>query len=184
MQDQVTQLLEGDHLEIREIKGVTKDSVVRSEARAPSRAYAIRAREDASSPYVITVSSKSLPIESTEFVIKESNLLGKYVLVDKVCKNCPLMTRGYYFPANLMLLSFDEFDLILGMNWLTLHNAVVNCRRKTIEFKYQNSEVLRIESDESSGLPVVIQLMSAQRYVRKGCNAYLAYVLDTKVSEA
>nr|XP_012466407.1 unnamed protein product [Gossypium raimondii] len=35
-------------------KGVTKDTTVRSEARAPTRAYAIRAREEASSPDVIT----------------------------------------------------------------------------------------------------------------------------------
>ena len=31
-----------------------KDSAARSEVRAPARAYAIRAREDASSPDVIT----------------------------------------------------------------------------------------------------------------------------------
>ncbi|XP_016715526.1 uncharacterized protein [Gossypium hirsutum] len=35
-------------------KGATKDSVVRSEARALARAYSIRAREDASSPDIIS----------------------------------------------------------------------------------------------------------------------------------
>ncbi|KAA3483624.1 DNA/RNA polymerases superfamily protein [Gossypium australe] len=148
-------------------KGTTKDSTVRSEARALARAYAIRTREDASSLDVIAV----------------SNPLGKYVLVDKVCKNCPLMTRGYCFPVNLMLLPFDEFNVILGMDWLMLHDAVVNCRRKAIELKCQNSEILRIELDESSGLPIMISSMSAQKYMRKGCDAYLTYVLDTKVSE-
>ena len=62
------------------------------------------------------VSSKSLPFESTKFVIKVSNPLGKYVLIDKVCKNCPLMTRGYYFSTNLMFLPFDKFKVILGMD--------------------------------------------------------------------
>ena len=76
------------------------------------------------------MSSESLPIESTEFMVKVSNPLGRYVLVNKVCKNCPLMTRGYCFSANLMFLPFDEFDVILGKDWLTLHDAVVNCRRK------------------------------------------------------
>ena len=38
-----------------------------------------------------SVKSKTLPIESTEFVIRVSNPLGRCVLVDKVCKNCPLM---------------------------------------------------------------------------------------------
>lgn len=121
----------------------TKDTSVRSEARAPARAYAIRAREEASSPDVITgtftlydtnvialidpgsthsyvcetsVFSKTLPVESTEFVIKVSNPLGRCVLVDKVCKNCPLMIRGLCFMADLMLLPFDEFDIILGMD--------------------------------------------------------------------
>ena len=80
-----------------------------------------------------------------------------------------------------MLLPFDEFDVILGMDWLTLHDAVVNCRRKTIELRCHNNEILRIESDEPSELSVVISTMLAEKYVRKGCNAYLVYVLDTSV---
>ncbi|KAA3465912.1 DNA/RNA polymerases superfamily protein [Gossypium australe] len=138
-------------------RGTTKDSAMRSEARAPARAYAIRAREEASSPDVITgtfslyktnvialidpgsthsyvcenlVSRKSLPVESIEFVIRVSNPLGKYVLVDNVYKNCPLMTRGYYFLTDLMLLPFAEFDVILGMDWLTLNDAVL--KRETV----------------------------------------------------
>ena len=50
------------------------------------------------------------------------------MLVDKVRKNFPLRTRGYSFLVDLILLSFDEFDVILGMHWLILHDAVVNCR--------------------------------------------------------
>lgn len=142
--------------------GVTKESAVRSKARALARAYAIRTREDASTPDVITstfslyntnvtvlidlgsthsymytnlVSSKNLPVGSTKFVVKVSNPLGQYVLIDKVCKNCPLITQGYHFLADLMLVPFVEFDVIFGMNWLTLPDAVVNCRRKLIVLK-------------------------------------------------
>ncbi|KAA3466056.1 DNA/RNA polymerases superfamily protein [Gossypium australe] len=203
IQGQVTLPLEGGHRKILEVGTVT-------EVRAPAKAYTIHAREDASSPNVITgtfslydtnvvalidpkstysyicmnlVSSKNFPVESTEFVIKVSNPLGKYVLVDKVCKSCPLMIRGHCFPADLMLLPFDEFDVILGMDWLTLHDDVVNCRRSIIDLKFQNNEIIRIEPDESSELPIVILSMTAYRYVRKGCEAFLAYVLNTKVSE-
>ncbi|XP_052477675.1 uncharacterized protein LOC128033724 [Gossypium raimondii] len=142
----------------------TKDTAVRSEARAPARAYAIRARKEASSPDVITVFSKTLPVESTEFVIKVSNPLGRCVLVDKVCKNCPLMIRDLCFTADLMLLPFDEFDIILGMDWLTLHDAVVNCKRKTIDLRYLNDEIIRIESNDLNGLSAVISSMLAQKY--------------------
>ena len=61
---------------------------------------------------------------------------------------------------------------------------MVNCRGKLIVLKCQNGETLRIEYDNPSGLPVVISAMLTQNYIRKGCNAYLAYVLDTKVSES
>ena len=97
---------------------------VRSEARAPARAYVISAREETSSPDVITgiftlydtsvfelidpgsthsyvcetlVPNKTLSVESTEYVIRVSNPLGWCVLVDKVCKNCPLMIRDVFF---------------------------------------------------------------------------------------
>ncbi|KAA3484297.1 zf-CCHC domain-containing protein/RVP_2 domain-containing protein [Gossypium australe] len=96
------------------------------------------------------VASKSLPVEFTKFVIKVSNPLGKHVLVDRVCKNCPLMIRGHCFSVDLILLPFDEFDVILDMDWLTLHDAVVNCIRKIIELKYENGEIHRIDSDESA----------------------------------
>ncbi|XP_012472348.1 uncharacterized protein LOC105789523 [Gossypium raimondii] len=137
-------------------RGATYDSAIRSEAQVSARAYTIRAHEDASTPNIITrtfslyntdvtalidlgstysyvctnlVTSKSLTVESTEFVVKVSKPLGQYVLIDK------------------------------------------------------NDETLRIESDNLSGLPVVVSTILAQKYVRKGCDAYLAYVLDTKVSE-
>ncbi|KAG8495695.1 hypothetical protein CXB51_013504 [Gossypium anomalum] len=103
-------------------RGATKDTAGRPEVRAPARTYAIRAREDTSAPNVITV----------------SNPLGQSVLVDKICKNCPLM----------------------------------------------NGELLRVKSNQTEGLSDVISVMAAQRYVKKGYDAYLAYVLDTKVSES
>lgn len=129
------------------------------------------------------VSSKNLLVESTEFMVKVSNPLGQYMLVDKICKNCPLMIRGYYFLVDFMLLLFDEFDLILGKDWLTLHDIVVNCRQKHIILKCQNGEMFHIKSDKLNMLPIVISAMLAQKYVRKGCNAYIAYILNTKVSE-
>ncbi|KAA3474733.1 reverse transcriptase [Gossypium australe] len=115
-------------------RGSKKDSAIRSKSRAPTRALI---DPGSTHPYICMnlVSNKSLPVESTKFVIKVSNPLGKYVLVDKVCKNCPLIIQGYCFPADLMLLSFDEFNVILGLDWLKLHDAVVNCRRKIIELK-------------------------------------------------
>ncbi|KAA3484627.1 Gag-Pol polyprotein [Gossypium australe] len=188
---------------VRNVSGsqrTTRDNVARSKARAPARAYAIRAREEASSPDVITgtftlydtyvialidhasthsyicmnlVFRKTLPIEYTEFPIKVLNPLGKSVLVDKVCKNYPLMFQDICFSADLMLLPFDEFDNILGMDWLILHDVVVNCKRKTIDLRCLNNKIVQVEFNDLNGLPAVISVLKAQRYVKKGYEAYL-----------
>ncbi|KAA3487309.1 DNA/RNA polymerases superfamily protein [Gossypium australe] len=67
-----------------------------------------------------------------------------------------------------MLLPFDEFDIILGMDWLALHDDVVNCKRKTIDLKCLNNEIVRVESNDSNRLPAVISF---------------AYVIDSKEYE-
>ncbi|KAA3483033.1 vacuolar protein sorting-associated protein 35B-like [Gossypium australe] len=93
------------------------------------------------------------------------------------------MIRGQCFSANLMLLPFDEFDLILGMDWLTVHNVLVNCGSKFFELRCVNKDIIRVESGESDSLPVVISSMAAQKCMRKGFESYLAFVLNTQESE-
>ncbi|KAG8485640.1 hypothetical protein CXB51_018871 [Gossypium anomalum] len=192
-------------------KGAPRDTAMRSVGKAPARTYAIRAREEAESPDVITgtfsihdinvvalidlgsthsyicmdlIPRIDMPIESTEFVMKVSNLLGKHVLVDQVCRNCPLSIRGRCFSANLILLSFNEFDVILGMDWLTSHSVVIDCGRKVIQLRCENGSVIRVGPDKSDNLPVVISSLTAEKYLRKGYESYLAFMLNTQVSES
>ncbi|KAA3460228.1 Retrotransposon protein [Gossypium australe] len=46
-----------------------------------------------------------------------------------------MLLLGYCFSTDLMLLPFDEFDVILDRDWLTQNDAVVNCKQKLIELK-------------------------------------------------
>ena len=50
--------------------------------------------------------------------------LGHSVIVDRVYKNCHLMTHDKEFFIDLLALLFYEFDLILGMDWLSKHQAI------------------------------------------------------------
>ncbi|KAA3484016.1 DNA/RNA polymerases superfamily protein [Gossypium australe] len=58
---------------------------------------------------------------------------------------CPLKIQSYDFPTNLMLLPFNEVDVILRMDWLTVHDVLVNCQHKRIDLKCQNSELIYVE---------------------------------------
>ena len=56
----------------------------------------------------------------------------------------------------------------------------MNCGSKYIKLRCPDGKVLRIESRELGSSPVVIRAMVAQRYMRKGYEAYLAFVMNTK----
>ena len=60
------------------------------------------------------------------------------VRVNRVYKNCPLMVHDREFSVDLIALPFHVFDLILGMDWLSKHWAIVDCDKKTILLKYSH----------------------------------------------
>ena len=58
-------------------------------------------------------------------------------------KNCPIVIQDREFSTNLIALPFREFDLILGMDWLSKHRAIIDCDKKTVVLRCSDqSEVI------------------------------------------
>lgn len=83
-----------------------------------------------------------------------------------------------------MLLPFNKFDVILGMDWLTLHDAVVNCRRKQIVLRCQNAETISFESYRFDIAASIVSALTSRRYVYKGYEVYLTHIIDTRVLDS
>ena len=63
--------------------------------------------------------------------------------MNSLYKNCSIIIQVREFLANLITLPFREFDLILGMDWLTKHRAIVDCGQKTVVLRCSDqSEVI------------------------------------------
>ena len=69
-------------------------------------------------------------IEKLPYDMLVTSPLGHSVRVNRVYKNCHLITHDREFSADQLALSFHEFDLILGMDWLSKHRAIVDCDKK------------------------------------------------------
>ena len=52
--------------------------------------------------------------------------------MNSVYRNCPIAIQAREFLVDLIPLPFREFDLILGMDWLSKHRAIVDCGQKII----------------------------------------------------
>ena len=80
--------------------------------------------------------------------------------------------------GDLIELSFKEFDVILGMDWLSRHQAIVDCRMKRVTLRTPNDDEVIFIGERSNHLSNVISAATVRKIVRKGCEAYLAYVID------
>ena len=181
-------------------------NLARQDGRAPARAYAMKAVEDTDASDVIVSNFTifdtivhalidpgsthsyvctnipnlgNLPRSETEYDILVTNLLGHSVIVNKVYRDCPIKIRKYEFLGYLIELSFREFDVILGMDWLSQHRAIVDCRMKRVTLRTPNDDEVMFIGERSNHLSNVISAAIARKWVRKGCEAYLAYVIDT-----
>ena len=132
-------------------------TIGRKDARAPARVYAMKAVVDKDAPDVIVSnfhifetivhalidlvsthsyvctsipSLGSLPKSETGYDILVTNPLGHSVIINRVYKDCFIRIREYEFPGYLIELSFKEFDVILGMDWLSQHQVVVDYKMK------------------------------------------------------
>ena len=62
-----------------------------------------------------------VPKNKTKYDILVTNPLGHSVIVNRVYKDFPIRIQEYEFSGYLIELSFREFDVILGMDWLSRH---------------------------------------------------------------
>ncbi|XP_058006749.1 uncharacterized protein LOC131182122 [Hevea brasiliensis] len=123
----------------------TTETVDRLDTRVAAHAYAIRAREEQDAPDVIVgtfslfdsvvhaLIERGLRVETIEQGILVTNLLGHSVMVNKVYRGYPLRIQEYEFLADLIELPFHEFDVILGIDWLSRHQGGLPFKKNHIE---------------------------------------------------
>ena len=64
------------------------------------------------------------------------------------------------------------------MDWLSPHQAIVDCRIKRVILRTPNKDKVTFIDERSNHLSNVISAATAKIMVRKGCEAYLAYMID------
>ncbi|XP_070037267.1 uncharacterized protein [Nicotiana tomentosiformis] len=72
-----------------------------------------------------------------------------------------------------------DFEIILGMDWLSPYHAILDFHTKTVTLAIPALPRLEWKGSSVSASNQVISFLNAQHIVDKGCLAYLAYVWDT-----
>ena len=62
--------------------------------------------------------------------------------IDQICPNCEMEIEGQNFKVNLISFKLGEFDVILGMDWLTECESHIDCKDKKIKIKLPGEKVV------------------------------------------
>ena len=83
--------------------------------------------------------NRELTLLKSKLIVTTS--LGERIMRTSVFKGYEVVIEGIVLKANLIPLEILDFDVILGMDWLSNHRVLMNCFTKKIQFEkpgYQN----------------------------------------------
>jgi len=65
---------------------------------------------------------------------------GKVVNCQELFVDCPILVHNHEFLADLYRFELTEFDIILGMDWLSKHQAQIDCIKQKITLRGPKGE--------------------------------------------
>ncbi|GKE27986.1 putative reverse transcriptase domain-containing protein, partial [Tanacetum coccineum] len=107
---------------------------------------------------------------------------GRVVSTNTVLKGCTLSLVNHIFKIDLLPIELGTFDVIIGMDWLVKHDAVIVCGEKFVRIPYENKTLI-VEGDKGGSRLKVISYIKARKYVEQGCHLFLAHVTKKKSKE-
>ncbi|KAI3701816.1 hypothetical protein L6452_27177 [Arctium lappa] len=149
------------------------------------RAYNTTLEEAKETPDVV---SGMFPIDNVDacrlnksYIVETPD--GSQSKVDEVINGCTIIIDGKDFPVRLMPMRLGGFDVVLGMDWLSENHAQILCNKKMIKIQTPAGETIHIYGDRKKGGVGLITALKANRCLRKGCEAYLAYAINAKIEK-
>ena len=58
--------------------------------------------------------------------------LGIRARIGMICRGCELEISEILLAVDLRVMDMSEFDVILGMDWLTPYRVVIDCERRRV----------------------------------------------------
>ena len=80
----------------------------------------------------LCVKELGLEVETLEHPLHVSSPIETRVRVDQICRDCKLEISGILLTVDLRVMDMLEFDVIIGMDWLTAHRVVIDCDRMRV----------------------------------------------------
>ncbi|KAL6319594.1 hypothetical protein AAG906_020671 [Vitis piasezkii] len=99
-------------------------------------------------------------------------------LIDPGSTDCCVMIGYREMTVDLVLLDLQDFDVILGMDWLASYHASIDCFGKRVTFSILGQPNFSFERKHVDKPLRMISALRASSLLKKGCQGFLAYVVN------
>ena len=103
---------------------------------------------------------------------------GDTMISERIVLGSRLVIQNKDFPADLIVLGIHDFDIVLGIDWLSKHRATLDCYKKEVRLVRPEEPGVIFRGIRREIAPSLINAMTALKMLRKGCQGYLAFVVD------
>ena len=94
-----------------------------------------------------------------------SSPLGIRARIGMICRGCELEISRILLIVDLRVMDMSEFDVILGMDWLTTYRFVIDCESRRVTAYTQDGTRVVFQGDKHDILP--------QTLYKSGCQGQL-----------
>ena len=105
---------------------------------------------------------------------------GDTMISEKIVPGSRLMIKNKDFLAYLIVLGIHDFDIVLGMDWLSKHRATLDFYKKEVRLVRPEEPGVIFQGIRREIAPSLIKAMTASKMLQKGCQGYLAFVVDRR----
>ena len=94
-----------------------------------------------------------LDVEALEEPLYVSSPLGIRARIGMICCGYELEISGILLTVDLRVMDMSEFNVILGMDWLTTYRVVIDCERRRVIAYTQDGTCVVFQGDKHGILP-------------------------------
>ncbi|GJW33667.1 putative reverse transcriptase domain-containing protein [Tanacetum coccineum] len=107
---------------------------------------------------------------------------GRIASTNTILKGFTLILVNHVFEIDLMPIELGKFNVIIGMDWLVKHDAVIVCGEKVVRIPYRDKTLI-VKGDKGVSRLKVISCIKARKYIEQGCHLFLAHITESKSKE-
>ena len=108
---------------------------------------------------------------------------GENIVIERAYFECEIVIDGEVWLVDLLPLELLEFDVILGMDFLSKYHAKVDCFKKEVWLSKPDGIEVVFKGRRRILPTCVISAVKAKKLLSKGYEAYLAHVMEVKAEK-